>query len=160
MLNPAGTGVAGVMDQGFGSVRPMGESREAKVPLESYVGSKRCVCQTVYNGAERSKLIFPTTLLSWHAWTMMRSSRAADAGHPSISNGIATALSLSSTLPFGLTDLSPGSMTPVTPVPAGLSIMIKQAFHTACTVKHGLTVACGYVGMASMEALGRHQSGT
>ena len=55
-----------------------------KVPLESLVGSKRCVCRTVYNGAVRSKLIFPITLLSWHAWTMMHSSRSADVGHPSI----------------------------------------------------------------------------
>jgi hypothetical protein len=39
---------------------------------------------TVYNGAVRSKLIFPITLLSWHAWTMMRSSRTADVGHLSI----------------------------------------------------------------------------
>ena len=48
--------------------------------LERAMEKVKSVCQTVYNGAVRSKLIFPITLLSWHAWTMMRSSRSA---HPS-----------------------------------------------------------------------------
>ena len=81
VLNPAGTGVTGVMDPGLGSVRSVWE---AKVPLPSFLGWSRCVGRTVCNGAVRSKLIFPITLLSWHAWTMMRSSRSADVGHPSI----------------------------------------------------------------------------
>ena len=67
-------------------------------------------------------------------WGRCVNSKRSGKRTASIPQGIQTVLSLPMTGPIGFTDPSPGSMTPVTPAPAGLST--RRAFQTARTVKH------------------------